>query len=89
MIQTITPGLYFVQVGFFVANKPRATLLVNSESVITDESSASAKMIGRHSAGNIVGTTIADVISLPPRSRISVQYEGDMAVEGFLSLRKL
>jgi hypothetical protein len=40
MITTVTPGLYIIQLGFFVATAPRIQLLVNSEVVLIGDSSS-------------------------------------------------
>lgn len=42
-----------------------------------------------HSESGVTGLTGHDVISLGPRAKISVTYQGDERGEGFLSLRKL
>eukprot|EP01022_Parablepharisma_sp_SALTPOND_P018885 TRINITY_DN3149_c2_g1_i1.p1 TRINITY_DN3149_c2_g1~~TRINITY_DN3149_c2_g1_i1.p1 ORF type:complete len:945 (+),score=132.86 TRINITY_DN3149_c2_g1_i1:1642-4476(+) len=71
---------------------------VNSASYVIHHSSGKLKSVGKHSAGNItgntllckiIGLTLIDFISLPPRARVSVSYSGEADVEGFLGLRKL
>jgi len=94
----IAPGLYELTMGFFTKKKPTVQLLVNGEPVLSAVNSASyvihhssgkLKSVGKHSAGNITGLTLIDFISLPPKARIAVSYNGDPEVEGFLGLRKL
>lgn len=45
--------------------------------------------IPKHSAGNITGYSVYDIVSLPQRALISIQYAGSTDCEGFISLRKL
>jgi hypothetical protein len=94
----IAPGLYELTMGFFTKKKPTVQLLINGEPVLSAVNSASyvihhssgkLKSVGKHSAGNITGLTLIDFISLPPKARITVSYNGDPEVEGFLGLRKL
>lgn len=47
------------------------------------------KDIGSHPAGNVVGLTHQDYISLPARARISFVFDGTHKAEGFVSLKKL
>jgi hypothetical protein len=88
-VLTVAPGLYEVSYGFFVRDEPTVQCLVNGEVVLNGESTSSQKVFGRHSAGNVVGFTVMEILSLPERARVSIQYQGEDEVEGFLSLRKL
>jgi hypothetical protein len=45
--------------------------------------------VGNHPAGNITGLTCIDFLSLPPKARLAITYEGEERAEGFLSLKKL
>ncbi len=63
--------------------------MVNGEVVLDGESTSSQKVFGRHSAGNVIGFTVMEILSLPGRARVSILYSGEDEVEGFLGLRKL
>ena len=41
------------------------------------------------SSEDVVGLTLIDFVSLPPRARVSISYSGEAAAEGFIGLRKL
>lgn len=43
----------------------------------------------KHSAGNVVGMSVMEYVALPARARLSLSYEGERPVEGFLNMRKL
>ena len=86
---TIAPGLYEIHYAFFVRAEPEVTCLVNGELVLSGDSTSSKKPYGLHSAGNCIGYTVMEVLSLPARARVSLNYQGEEEVCGFLFLKKL
>jgi len=97
-IISVAPGLYEINFGFFVRKIPSIKILVNDEVVTTAVNSSSyvihhssgrLKTHAGHPSGNITGLTMVDFLSLPPRARISIQYDGEPNAEGFLGLKKL
>jgi hypothetical protein len=96
----VVPGLYEISFGFFARRKPQVQLLVDGQSVLqcTNSSSyilhsggkqQSSVNIKQHPAGTVTGLTLHDFLALPPRSRLSVIYQGEEAGEGFIQIRKL
>jgi len=86
---TIAPGLYEIHYAFFVRSEPEVSCTVNGEFVVSGDSTSSNKTYGRHSAGNCIGYTVMEVLSLPARARVSLSYSGEEEVSGFLFLKKL
>jgi len=87
-IVTTAPGLYQVTYGFFAEQPPLVSLLVNEEVVMTGGNS-DCKSWQPHSAGNVVGLTNLDYLSLPSGARISMTYSGNKNPEAFIILEKL
>lgn len=94
----VAPGLYEIGVGFYSKKEPSVQIQVNGEGVLTlfkdsdiieKHNSTRVKDIGSHPAGNIIGLTHQDYISLPARARISFIFDGTHKAEGFISLKKL
>ena len=56
--------------------------------MITDGNTVN-KEFGRHSEGNIVGSSATDFIAVPARARISITYVGEAGAEAVFGLRKL
>ncbi|QDZ24209.1 hypothetical protein HOP50_12g67460 [Chloropicon primus] len=92
------PGLYEINFCFFARKKPVLQLLVNGEAVIESNNvssyiahraSGSWVGVGRHSTGCVTGLSLVEFLSLPPKARVSVTYQGDDNVQGFLGLRKI
>lgn len=84
--------------GIFSKKAPNVQIQVNGEGILTlfkdsdtyeKHNSTKVKDIGSHPAGNIVGLSHQDYISLPARARISFVFDGTHKAEGFLSLKKL
>lgn len=65
------------------------TLFKDTSSAIEKHSSTKVKHIGSHPAGNVMGLTHQDFISLPARARVSFIFDGTHKAEGFVSLKKL
>ena len=94
----IAPGLYEIGMGIYSKKNPNIQIQINGEGVLTlfkdsdtveKHNSTKVKDVGSHSAGNIIGLTHQDYISLPARARISFIFDGTHKAEGFLSLKKL
>ena len=84
--------------GIYSKVSPNVQIQVNGEAVLTlfkdtdmieKHNSTKVKDIGSHPAGNVIGLTHQDYISLPARARISFVFDGSHKAEGFLSLKKL
>ena len=86
---TIAPGLYEINYAFFVRSEPGVSCSVNGEVMLSGDSTNSKKTYGQHSAGNLIGYTVMEVLSLPARARVSLSYSGEDEVSGFLYLKKL
>ena len=91
-------GLYEINLCFFARKKPVLQLLVNGEAVIESNNvssyiahraSGSWVGVGRHSTGQVTGLSLVEFLSLPPRAKVSVTYQGEEGVQGFLGLRKI
>lgn len=92
------PGLYEINFCFFTKKKPVLQLLVNGEAVIESNNvssyiahRASGSWVGsggRHSNGCVTGLSLVEFLSLPPKAKVSLTYQGE-AAQGFLGLRKI
>ncbi len=96
--RTQSPHRYEINLCFFSRKKPVAQLLVNGEAVIESNNASSYiahraggswSGVGRHSTGLVTGHSLVEFLSLPPRAKVSVTYQGDEQSQGFLCLRKI
>ena len=97
-IGVAAPGLYEINFCFFTKKKPVLQLLVNGEAVIESNNVSSyiahrasgswVGSCGRHSNGCVTGLSLVEFLSLPPKAKISLTYQGE-AAQGFLTLRKI
>ncbi|KAJ3023448.1 hypothetical protein HKX48_003142, partial [Thoreauomyces humboldtii] len=101
-IRVAEAGLYEISFAFFTKSKPSIQLVVNGESVLSAINSPSYVVHhssgfvtdgqGRVEEGTCTGISLLDFLSLPPKSTLSVHYQGakkGTMGHGFLGLRKL
>ncbi|EAR92032.3 hypothetical protein TTHERM_00105270 (macronuclear) [Tetrahymena thermophila SB210] len=96
-ILTVSPGLYQIQLGFFSSNRPTIQLLVNGEPVLvcgndnykTISGNVIVKENCKYQESTIVGTSVNEFFTLPPRARISIVYLNGDKGEGFIGLKRL
>lgn len=63
--------------------------LFKDADTVEKHNSTKVKDVGSHPAGNIIGLTHQDFISLPARARISFIFDGTHKAEGFVFIKKL
>lgn len=90
-------GIYVIGLSFFVSGQPNVQVYINGESVLSVGESCKGvvrfnKEMKEQYGGNeeeISGCTMMEYINLESKSRVSVSYNGNYNVKGFLSLQKV
>ena len=93
-VEVLTGGMFVVSCAIFVPGAPSIGICVNGQTVLR-RSSSTRQVVD--STGLVVGSSLRDVLSLSPGSRVAVQCEisstvGGMAMHeahGLLEIKKL
>ena len=71
--------------GFFSHKQQQVKVLLDGEPILR----GAKKSAAHHPAGNVTGLTLNEVVALPAKAKLQVQYEGDDQGEGFISFKKI
>jgi hypothetical protein len=84
----VDKGIYVIKVALFgCGDNAMFQVLVNGEGVINGNDNVKRK--GKGIGDGVSGCSVVEFLNLEGKSRVSVSYNGNCNVKGFMSLQKI
>ena len=83
----VDKGKYVIKVALFGGDNAMFQVLVNGEGVINGNDNVKRK--GKGIGDGVSGCSVVEFLNLEGKSRVSVSYNGNCNVKGFMCLQKI